>query len=247
MVNYNREEKVLGYWQGRYLFQLLLVNFIGLAFAVTVLFFVKFLLLKVIFLLLDLLVVRSMVVALKEGVQYRGERAFFSNLKDNFKGIVFDYGKGLDEDVLVEQNVLEEYQVRECKNVMKGDGFIIEEDWFYNVSTVKSIAINDTVFFGVIAAYDVDSNDNLKGRISIKGKSLIVNGDVASFISDEYKEKLIKLLKLFQASEAKVVLKNGKFYVWISTRVTIFYQFGMLQSGKMRDFENRIHMLNFRF
>ena len=42
MVNYNREEKVLGYWQGRYLFQLLLVNFIGIAFAVSVLFFVKF-------------------------------------------------------------------------------------------------------------------------------------------------------------------------------------------------------------
>ena len=222
MVNYNREEKVLGYWQGRYLFQLLLVNFIGLAFAITVLFFIKFLLLKVIFLLLDLLVVRSMIVALKEGVQYRGERAFFSNLKDSFNGLVFDYGKGLDEDVLVEQNVLEEYQVRECKNVMRGDGFIIEEDWFYNVSTVKSIAINDTVFSGVIAAYDVDSNDSLKGRISIKNKDLIVNGDIVSFISSEYKEKLIKLLKLFRASEAKVVLKNGKLYVWISTRVTIF-------------------------
>ena len=246
MVNYNREEKVLGYWQGRYLFQLLLVNFIGIAFAVSVLFFVKFLLLKAIFLILDIVVMRLMIIALKEGVQYRGERAFFSNLKDDFSGLVFDYGKGIDEDILVAQNVIDEYQVRECKNVMIGDGFIIEEDWFYNVSTVKSIAINDTVFSGVICAYDVDAKDELKGRINIKGKALLVNGGVSSFISSEHKEKLYRLLKLFRANEAKVVLSGGKLYVWISTSVRLLYQFNMFQNGKMRDFENRINMLNFR-
>ena len=246
MVNYNREERVLGYWQGRYLFQLLLVNFIGIAFAIAVLFFVKFLLLKAIFLILDVVVVRLMIIALKEGVQYRGERAFFSNLKDEFTDLVFDYGKGIDEDILSAQNAIDEYQVRECKNVMIGDGFIIEEDWFYNVSTIKSIAINDTVFSGVICAYDIDSKDELKGRINIKGRVLLTNGNISSFISPEHKEKLYRLLKLFRAREAKVVLSGGKLYVWISTHAKIFYQFNMFQNGKMRDFENRIRMLNFR-
>ena len=82
MSNYSREERVLAYWQGRYLFQLMIVYFIGIAFAIAVLFFVKFLLLKIIFLILDAVVMRLMIIALSEGVQYRGERAFFSNLKD---------------------------------------------------------------------------------------------------------------------------------------------------------------------
>ena len=247
MVNYKREEKLLSYWQGRYLFQLLLVCFIGFAFAISVLFYVKFLLLKIFFLLLDVVVLRLMILALNEGIQYRGERAFFSNIKDEFEGLVFDYGKGIDEDVLAQQNVVGEYQVRECKNVLTGDGFIIEEDWFYNVSTIKSIAINDTVFLGVVCAYDVDHNDELKGRVELKGKTLLVDGNISSIVSLDYKDKLCKLLKLFKAKEAKLVLTNGKLYVWISTSSTILYQFDMVQKGKMREFESRIHLLNFRF
>lgn len=246
MSNYSREERVLAYWQGRYLFQLMIVYFIGIAFAIAVLFFVKFLLLKIIFLILDAVVMRLMIIALSEGVQYRGERAFFSNLKDEFKELVFDYGKGIEESVLSVQNVIDEYQVRECGNVIKGDGFILEEDWFYNVSTIKSIAINDTVFRGVIGAYEVNSKDELKGRINIKGKVLAVSGDISSFLLSEYKDKLIRLLKLFRAKEAKVVLSGGKLYVWIATRVKLFYQFNMVQNDKMNEFETRIHMLNFR-
>jgi hypothetical protein len=188
-----------------------------------------------------------MVLALNEGIQYRGERAFFSNLKDMFEGLVFDYGKGIDEDVLSAQNMIDEYQVRECKNVLKGDGFIIEEDWFYNVSTIKSIAINDTVFLGVICAYEVEHNDNLKGRVELKGKALLVDGSISAIISSGHKEKLDKLLKLFKAKEAKLVLTGGKLYVWIATSTTIFFQFDMLQKGRMREFESRIHLLNFRF
>jgi hypothetical protein len=247
MVNYKREEKLLSYWQGRYLFQLFLVCFIGIAFAISVLFYAKFLLLKVLFLLLDVFVLRLMILALNEGIQYRGERAFFSNLKDMFDELVFDYGKGIDEDVLVQQNVIGEYQVHECRNVLKGDGFIIEEDWFYNVSTIKSIAINDTIFLGVVCAYDVEYNDELRGRVELKGKALLIEGSVSAIISSEYKEKLSKLLKLFKAKEAKLVLTGGKLYVWIATRSTIFYQFDMVQKGKMREFESRIHLLNFRF
>lgn len=246
MSNYNREEKVLAYWQGRYLFQLLVVDFIGMAFAVAVLFFVKFLLFKVIFLILDAVVMRLMIVALSEGVQYRGERAFFSNLKDEFKGLTFDYGKGIDEGVLSSQKVVDEYQVRECGNVIKGDGFVLEEDWFYNVNSIKSIAINDTVFRGVVCVYDVNIADELKGYIAIKGRVLAVNGNITSAITQEYKEKLIRLLKLFNAKEAKVVLAGGKLYVWIATRVKLFYQFNMVQNDKMGEFESRIRMLNFR-
>ena len=51
----------------------------------------------------------------------------------------------------------------------------------YNL-VIKSIAINDTVFRGVIGAYEVDSKDELKGRIIIKGKVLAVSGDISSFL-----------------------------------------------------------------
>lgn len=241
-TSFKKEKTVLKYWQGRYLFQAFFVILISSIFITTICIYIKYLTLKLIFSSITILTVYHMLKSLKDAVQDKGERVILNNKSSHFDNLEFDYGKGLPDIEIASLNLIDEYQTREIRNTIKSNNFIIEEDWFYNVTSKKSLAINDTVFEGIIYSKNWTNTTDKTGLLRIKGQKSIITGDIITELKSEEIKKLTQLAKIFKATELKLAIKNNKFYALIKTKNKLYYQFGLFNSNTTY-FINRINVI----
>lgn len=240
-----REAKILEYWRKRYLLQAFIVAILGIAGIVAVWKYVNLLSGRLFLSLLILVVFYVMYKSLRENLQARGEGLILANGEELFGEMMFDVGRGLCENALLAQEISPPYQVRECRNVMRGKGYWFEEDWFYSVLSSKYIPINQTAFEGVILAFaDTQSAEGLKGRVYLKGGKAIIAGDLASRLKQTgASEKVVAFMRLFGATEAEMAVADKMLYVWIGTEKKLFYQFSLFKSNTLVLFQKRIETL----
>jgi hypothetical protein len=134
------------------------------------------------------------------------------------------------------------YQVRECGNVIEGNGFILEEDWFYSVMSAKLLSFNQTAFQGVILQIDVpDISKNMTGTVEQIGTKIIISGELADELKKVERDFVFEeMLKLFDAKKIKVETVRGQVYFLIKTRKHLFYQFSLLKPCSSQKFVERV-------
>lgn len=72
---------------------------------------------------------------LRDSLQTRGETLIFAKGKALFDGVDFDYGQGIDKDEALFG--MWAFDARECRGVMSGRGFSLEEDWLYKAVSAR--------------------------------------------------------------------------------------------------------------
>lgn len=240
-----KEARILEYWRKRYLGQAGVVGVLALIAAGTAWKCADFMISKVFVSLFAFFIFYIMYKALRESLQARGEGLILAKGNEIFGEVMFDVGRGLCENALLTQEVISDYQVRECDNVMRGKGYWLEEDWFYSVISSRYIPLNQTVFKGVILAFaDISGEDGLKGAVMVQNNKTIVTGAVAERLKQkEAVEIIVAFMRLFKADEAKLVVADKTLYVWIKTEDELFYQFSLFRPNSLAFFQTRIHRL----
>lgn len=240
-----KEAKILEYWRKRYLAQAVVVALLAIAAMIAASAYADYWLLKVLLCMLVFMVAYIMVKALREGLQARGEGLVLAKGEELFGEVMFDVGRGLCENALLVQEIAPKYQVRECRNVMRGKGWWFEEDWFYSVISSKYIPVNQTAFEGVILAFaDIKSEDRLKGNIRLKNNQAVITGGLAPRLKQtKAGETAVNLLRLFNASTAELAVADKTLYIWITTEKKLFYQFSLMKPNTPTQFQKRIERL----
>lgn len=238
-----QETRVLNYWRKKYLLQVLFVMCVAVlvVWAAFVYFvFFGFILLTV---AVAVLVAYLMLKAIKEDLQVRGEGIILARADTLFNGLKFDFGRGVSESVLDAQNVVKSYKFRECHNVMKGNDFILEEDWLYSLISAKFFSFSQTAFQGVVLALNIpNAPEGLKGKIDISKNKPVISGELNGYLQKHQAQAhILALLKLFKASSLKVVVMKGKIYFWIGSETKIFYQFKLFSTNTINAFVKRVN------
>ncbi len=240
-----KESKVLEYWRKRYLTQAAVVLCLALSAAGTALYTIDFKLLAVLLCLLAAIVAYVMLKELRDGLQARGEGLVFAKGEELFPELVFDVGRGLCESSLLAQEVVQGYQVRECRNVMRGKGFWLEEDWFYAVVSAKYIPVNQTMFEGVVLAFAATkAADGLSAEVSLAGGRAVITGSLAPYLRESGAAEIVTaFLALFKESKARLNTADKTLYIWIKTEHKLFYRFSLSVPNTLAAFQKRIKAL----
>jgi hypothetical protein len=155
-----QETKILEYWRQKYLKQAIFVICVALGLMVYFSFTVKALSLKLLFGMIAFAVSYLMVKELRADLQGRGENLILMKAKECFHHLKFDFGRGIEERELLEVKFFDDYKIRECRNVVIGEGFLLEEDWFYKTFSIWAIPVINTVFEGLVLVVDVSFSEN---------------------------------------------------------------------------------------
>lgn len=241
-----KESKVLEYWRKRYLAQAVFVVGVSLGLGAAVVCCASLGALRLFLLILIFAVAYIMVKELREGLQARGEGLVFTKGGEIFDDLMFDVGRGLCENALLTQEVVQGYQVRECRNVMRGKGYWLEEDWFYTVVSSKFIPLNQTVFEGVVLAFAaITVEDNLDGEVSLINGKGVITGKLSAYLHEHGAlDCVTTFLTLFQVEKAMLYSADKTLYVWVKTEQRLFYQFSLLKPNTLVRFQRRIEALN---
>lgn len=223
--------QVIEYWRKKYLTEAFVVIVLA-AFAIGVfVFYISYGGFKLLFSFLAVFFAYLMLKELRDDLQTRGENLILGQNEPDFSALEFDFGRGIDEKKLLELTSIPSYQVRECGNVIKGKGYLLEEDWLYSVISAKFLSFNQTAFFGVILRIDVPSLDKkLAGVIERVGGKVVILGDLTEELKKQGSSLVFeKMLKLFETNKIKVETSHGQMYFLIKTRKHLFYQFSLLK------------------
>lgn len=234
--------QVIEYWRKKYLTEAMIVMFLaGLAMGLFVIYIGcgEF---KLLFFSLAVFCAYLMIKELRADLQTRAENLIFLEKNADFEKLNFDFGRGIDEKKLLELTSIGAYQVRECGNVIKKKGFIIEEDWLYSVISAKFLSFNQTAFHGIILRIDVPALDKkmtsvieqINGQISIKGELL------NKFNKEEFKKIFEALLMRLTANKIVVETVRREMYFLIKTDKPLFYQFSLLKPCVLSPFIERL-------
>lgn len=219
-----KEAKVLEYWRKKYLGQAAMVLIAAAGAMAAAWFYVGAALLKLLFSLCAVLVAYLMLKELRESLQTRGEMLIFAKGKDLFADVVFDYGQGLDKgDKLWEAW---EYNVRECRGVLFGEGYLLEEDWLYNTAAAKFWTLKMTVFEGVLLA-----------AVCPAGK------ENALADRQEIRAAGEKMRRMLGAKKMRIVAGEGRIGFYFQTPGRMFHQFGLWRPNAMGAFVRRVEAL----
>ena len=183
-----------------------------------------------------------MIKELRADLQTRGENLFLGRKTVDFEGLEFDFGRGIDEKQLLELEMIPAYQVRECGNVMKGNRFIMEEDWLYSVLSAKFLSFNQTSFQGVILRIEVPHSDTHgRGEIVQNESEIVISGELSSALKKSGYEKVwTELMDMFHADRIRVETAHGKMYFLIATKGHLFYQLSLLKPCQPQKFVERV-------
>ncbi len=241
-----KENRVLEYWRKRYLFQAVVVVVLAGVVIASAICFVPYAPVAAFAVFLVLFVAYVMLKELKEGLQTRGEGLVFSRGEEVFSGLMFDVGRGLCENALLTQEIVQGYQVRECRNVMRGKGYWLEEDWFYAVVSSKFLPLNQTVFEGVVLAFAAaKGTEEATAEIKLAGRQAVVTGKLAPYLRQSgATECATTFLTLFAAEKAILTLADKTLYLWVKTDKKLFYQFSLLKPNTLTAFQKRIGALH---
>jgi len=240
-----QETRVLNYWRKKYLLQVLFVMCVAVLVVWAAFFYFDFAGFKLLACAVCFIITYLMFKAIKEDLQVRGEGIILAHADTLFNGLKFDFGRGIDENVLDAQNAVKSYKIRECHNVMKADDFILEEDWFYSLISAKFFSFSQTAFQGVVLALNVQTApEGLKGKIEFSKNKPIISSELNGYLQKHQAQAhILTLLKLFQAPSAEAVVMNGKIYFWISSETKIFYQFKLFSTNTIHAFISRVQNL----
>lgn len=216
-----REAKILEYWRKRYLAQAAAVAVAAMAGMALARMYVPAVLLQLLFCLCIITVAYLMVRELRESLQTRGENLIFGNGGQLFGGIRFDYGQGLSKDDKLWDTWV--FQARECRGVMAGKGFLLEEDWLYNMAAAKFFVLKMTVFEGIVLAVSCPAG---------KAATLCDRQEVRA--AGE------KMRRLLGAEKMRVVSADDKIVFCFQTKKKLFYQFGLLRPNTVGAFVRRV-------
>lgn len=183
--------------------------------------------------------------SLCEDLQTRGEALILARSKELFNNLSFDYGKGIDENVLLNQEAVSSYRRRECFNVIKSKKFVIEEDFLYTTISSKFIEINQTAFRGIILEIDAIFPKSVsKGEIFIKkGKKQFIGGLASVIKEQKITEDVLLLMNFFNSDRLIVMQYNEKMYFWLKSDCSLFYQFSLFKYNSQAPFVKRIEQL----
>lgn len=212
----------------------------GAAFGLSTL--VLFFLGRVFIWLLAAAIFYRMFYALREDLQVRGEGIILAKGGGEvLGGAVFSVGDGIDENVLLGLEGCPKYQARECLNVIKGEGFCLEEDWLYMVFSARGIPFYQTTFEGVVLAvdcFDDEAAEEGSGNIRLFKGRAVTEGRLR-FVLDKAGVGVTKLMKMFEISEIKAEKKGGKVYFWIGGGKKILTQFSLFKTNTAGRFIKR--------
>lgn len=245
-VELAKESKVLEYWRKRYLLQAVVVLVVAVCACDWLLYMVEFSPVLLLGCLLVAFVAYVMVKELRNALQTRGESLVFAKEEELFDDLTFDVGRGICESALLTQEVVQGYQVRECRNVMQGKGFWLEEDWFYTVMSAKYVPLNQTMFEGVVLAFACKkADDGLSAEVYLNANRVVVTGSLEPLLRESgVVETIASLLKIFKGRKAHLNTADKTIYVWIQTEDKLFYQFSLWAPNTMSVFQKRIRLLN---
>ena len=241
-----QDTKILEYWRKKYFKQAFIVLVLMFGVAWLGVCFCDYLWGEMFFILASVIVAYLMIKELREDLQTRGEALVLVHKKTLFDNLSFDYGRGIDENLLLNQEIAGAYRVRECYNVMTNEMFEIEEDCFYTNISSKFFSFKQTAFEGVILAVKTSQvSENLKGSVMISEGKIVSLGAMSAVLKNKGADIAVaELLKLLKASKADVIAVNGKLYFWVRTRVRIFHQFSLFRINFLSVFVKRIEQIN---
>lgn len=238
-VAFAKENKFLGYWRKRYWLQILGI-LLGMAYIVwCICYYVTFILAQILLILLVFVLMYYFIKAYNEEIQARAEVLILGYSDEFLQGLELDYGKGLGIKDLDAQGIVEDYNARECYNVVKGEGFVIEEDWFYSAGKAD---FHITNFRGIVIAVDNELLiEGARGRM-VNRKGVIEFEEKIDFDTKRgnLEKKLQEIMVLFGAKTMDMVVFNHRLYLWVSTKSKLFYQFRLWGNSSMVLFVQRI-------
>lgn len=239
------ETTALEYWRKKYYFQAFIVICIALIITCLTFFYADFMGLKVLVALGAVAISYLMLKELREDLQTRGEALILPQAGKLFNNLDFDYGKGIKENTLLNQEVIEKYQVLEYHNTLQNELFHYEEDLFYSIISSKFLSIRQTAFEGIILSMNMPAaTDKKKTVITINKNQVNISGFLAETLKKaEFTPLLNELRDLFHPQKIDIISQDGKIYFWIKTNIRLYHQFSLTSVNSANIFIKRIERL----
>lgn len=215
--------KVLEYWRRRYLGQTAVVLIFAGVLIAMVLKYIADIRLWVLLLPLIALVSFVMIKELREALQTKGENLIFTKAKTLFDNIRFDYAAGIDDKFPIWENW--NYNLRDCRAVVLGDGFCLEEDCLYHVASSKFIEIKGTVFRGILLTLDCHES----------AKSLLNDA--------RFKQEAERLRKILKAEKFSLNFMQNKLCLCFISNRRLYHQFSLLRFNLLATFIYKLEMV----
>ncbi|MBP5698795.1 MAG: hypothetical protein J6W96_04655 [Alphaproteobacteria bacterium] len=238
----NKETKIIEYCRQRYLRQAIIVVLLIGSLLVAALYYTNFIASKILALIISILLTYIMLKELRNDLQARGEGTILSTTEPIFNQLKFDIGKGINENTLSDQELVTDYQIRECRNIIRGNNFSLEEDTFYSIISTKFLALNHTTFEGIIAEITTPMTlEYAKGQLELIQNKPISSGELMSFLKKYRADTpIIELMHLLKAKKTLIASMRGKIYIWFETSQPLHHQLSLIKPNSATTFVNRI-------
>ena len=242
---FEKEAKAVEFWRQKYMRQAIVVVLLLGGIAISAICFFEAFFTRLLCGAIAVALIYLMLKELYADLQTRGESVCMVQADDLFKDLRFDVGRGIEEKVLTNLQSVEEYQARECRNVVFQDGMQVEEDVFYNVVSAKFGQLNHVVFEGIIFEFELN-----KAISSVCGEAELINDKVNISGQKENLPQnpqiyaaLQEVMKFFKSDKLKFESYEDKIYFLIPTREKIFWQFSLFRRNRVEQFNSRVLML----
>lgn len=237
------EAKEIEKWRRRYVRQAMAVMAAVLVVVGGAWFFIASTELRLLLSLGGLIVAVLMLKELRAALQVRAENLILAKRADWGEDLVFDDGQGLNEAVLRKMMMAEGKLTRECRTVIKGLGFVLEEDWFYDTISKGGLAFHKTEFEGGILALPVAA-EACQGRfVRQKGKLVPEGNIVPKFLTPAFRAALQQAAAELLSKEVMLFVQEGSLYLWFKTEGRLFYQFNLWSANTPSLFIKRVRQL----
>jgi len=222
-----QETRLIEYWRKKYLFQAAAVAVCAGAAIAAAAIYIQAKLPALLIILAVLTVAYLMLRELRDSLQTRGETLIFAKDKALFDGVDFDYGQGIDKDEALFG--MWAFDARECRGVMSGRGFSLEEDWLYKAVSARFFMLKLTVFEGILLVVD-----NGEGSMP-DAAALIRNAGVHGAAE--------KMRRLLGAETMRAAVSGGRAVFYFKTKNRLFHQFALERTNTTGIFVRRVETL----
>ena len=239
------ETTALEYWRKKYYSQAIIVIGIALTLICLTFIYADVIELKILIILGASSISYLMLKELREDLQTRGEALILPHANTLFNNLIFDYGKGIKEKTLLDQEVIGPYQVLEYHNILENELFHYEEDIFYSIISAKFLSLKQTAFQGIILSMNMPSaTDKKRTTITINKNQVNISGFLTDTIKTaEFTPLLNELRTLFHPTKIDIISQEGKIYFWIKTTTPLLHQFSLTSTNSINIFNKRIEKL----
>lgn len=237
------EAREIEKWRRRYMHQAVAVLAAVLVVVGMAWFFVVLRELRLLLSLGGLIVAVLMLKELRAALQVRAENLILAKQANWTDVLVFDDGQGLNEAVLRRMMMSESELTRECRTVIKGLGFVLEEDWFYDTISKGGLSFHKTEFEGIILALSF-SGEACQGRFVRQKGQFVPEGNIVSrLLTPLFRTNLKQVAEALLSKEVRLFVADGSLYLWFKTEERLFYQFNLWSANTPFLFIKRVQQL----